>query len=268
MRRKMILFVILSLMGVTSSSAGDLLAPIYPGAVSFGSDRPGHFLTKDSFEQVKKFYAGDKGPATSEKNHKELGRSVFFQYMSAADVHKYDPVGSAIGVHVTVKSTEMLAGEPESSLPVVGDILGRIKMLMMRQNNPNMDAYHKLVNQYRHLSGWYFPLSDKRDASGRLMSMDKVVVALCEQGPSEETSRHAMEAMTKKAEDLMMQGRQREALEILQNVGQAAQNEYARATGSDGIEKWKACLEQLKEHGYPTQIEIALDPSHRSSQSN
>jgi hypothetical protein len=61
--------------------------------------------------------------------------------------------------------------------------------------------------------------------------MDKVVVALCEQGPALETSRHAMEAMAKKAEDLMMQGRQREALEILQNVGQAAQNEYAGATG-------------------------------------
>jgi hypothetical protein len=46
-----------------------------------------------------------------------------------------------------------LAAEPESSLPVVGDIFGHIKMLMTRQTNPNMDAYHKLVNQYRHLSG-------------------------------------------------------------------------------------------------------------------
>ena len=260
MYRKLFILTLLFIIGLSTAGAETLVAPVYPGAVAYEPENPGYFLSKDSYAQVKAFYSRDKGAPAWEKEHKEQGWTAFFEYMSAVEVHKYDPVGSAIGVRVIGKDMDMYDEMPVASLPVVGEIFSNIKMLMMQQERPDMSGYNDLVAKYRHLSCWYFPLVEHPDAPGAFIPMDKLILQQCEKSPDEQKSERNMQDIAQKAEELMKQGRQREALELLQQVGHAAGNEFARATGSEGIEKWKEGLVKLHENGFPTRIEIAPHP--------
>ncbi|MCA1792964.1 MAG: hypothetical protein LC660_03665 [Desulfobacteraceae bacterium] len=260
MYRNLIVLTLFLIFGLAAAGAETLIAPLYPGAVAYGPENPGYFLSKDSYEQVKAFYHKNKGAPAWEKEHKEQGWTAFFEYMSVVEVHKYDPVGSAIGVRVIGKNPDMYDDVPVSTLPVVGEIFNNIKMLMMQQDLPDMSEYNNLVDKYRHLSCWYFPLIEDPDAPGTFISMDELILKQCTKNPGEQKSEQNMQDLAKKAEELMKQGKQREALELLQQVGHAAQNEVARSTGSPGIEKWKQGLVKLQEKGFPTRIEIAPHP--------
>lgn len=260
MYRKFIVLTLFLILSLSTAWAKPLVAPIYPGAVAYGPENPGYFLSKDSYEQVKAFYHKNKSAPAWEKEHKERGWTAFFEYMSVVEVHKYDPVGSAIGVRVIGKDPDMYDGVPVSTLPVVGEIFNNIKMLMMRQDRPDMSEYNSLVDKYRHLSRWYFPLTQDPDAPGTFIPMDELILEQCKKSPGEQNSEQNMQDLAKKAEELMKQGKQREALQLLQQVGNAAQNEFARSTGSSGIEKWKQGLVKLQEKGFPTRIEIAPHP--------
>jgi hypothetical protein len=254
MFRKLFFLAFFFFLGALSVKAENFIAPFYPGMVSCGPDypHPGCFLSKDSSEKVKSFYAADKGPVTSERTNAEGEGEAFFEYMSAREVNKYDPPGAAIGVRIYSRS-------PDSSktTAVVDDIFDNLKMLMV-QGHLRQEEYNTLVGKYRHLATRYYPRSKQ---SERSLSMDRIIMDRCEMGPAEKNTQQDMEAMGAKAQELMTQGRQREALELLQRMGQTGQGAYENSISPQGVKKWEECLEELSNHAYPTRVTIAPDPA-------
>ena len=237
-----------------------LMASPYPASVSCETGLPGCFLSKDSHDQVAAFYERDRGPATTWKNDPDLDRYSFYEYMDVHTVHQYDPIGSAIGVRIYSQRVPTDGGEPETSLPVVGEVFGKLKLLTV-QDSMSMEEYNALVRKYRHLASWYYPMEKDTATSDRPVPKDKVILARCEKGPQEQETAEDMEAMAMKAQQLMLQGRQREALALLQHAGESAQGIHEKGLGPEGIKKWEGCLEELQANGYPTRIEIAVNPS-------
>lgn len=257
MSAKLISLAILFCLIALPAQSQTLIAPLYPSSVSCETGQAGCFLSKDSFDQVAAFYEKEKGPATVTQNEPERNRYSFYEYMDVNTVHQYDPIGSAIGVRIYSKPVPVDDG---TSLPVVGEVFGKLKLLIV-QGSMSMEEYNALVEKYRYLAAWYFPMEKGPTPLDRPVPQNKIILDRCEKGPQAQKAAEDMEAMAMKAQQLMMQGRQREALALLQRAGESAQGIHAKSLGPEGIEKWEGCLEELQANGYPTRIEIAVNPS-------
>ena len=255
-----VMLVALLLGGMAEARAVSLVAPVYPDSTPVGPADPGDFLSKNSFDEVRAFYLRDRGHVTREETHAERGRMAFFEYMDVREVQRHDPVGSAIGVRIYSRPRRGVQ-EPATSLPVVGDIFGKLKLLL-GQGSLSRTEYDALVERYSSLAAWYYPLTGKSDASGRAETVDAAINRRCEAGGAQgESQAQEMEALGRRAEELMTQGRQREAMDLMRRMGQMAQSVHEQSSGIEGVEKWKNCLEELEENGYQTRIEVALDPA-------
>ena len=247
------LFLILS---AGSASAETLIAPIYPGAVPCGpsASHPGCYLSKDSFEQVKDFYAADHGSA-GQGSETERKRYLFFEYMNAGEVDKYDPPGADIGVSIYSNTPQ-----GDKTTRVVDEIFDKFKMLMV-QNQMTQEEYNILVDKYGHLATWYYPPFEESNRQGKPLLMDQVIASRCEKNSRPGKARRDAEKMGAKVQELMMQGRQREALELLQKIGQASQEVIEHSNSPEGVQEWEACLKELSRSAFPTKFTIAADPS-------
>ncbi|MFN2366449.1 MAG: hypothetical protein ABR523_08325, partial [Desulfurivibrionaceae bacterium] len=207
-----------------------------------------------SFEQVKAFYAADHGSA-GEESETERKRYAFFEYMNAGEVDKYDPPGAAIGVSIY---SNTLQGDKTTR--VVDEIFDKFKMLMA-QNQMTQDEYSDMVGKYAHLATWYYPPFEEVNRQGKPLLMDQVIGSRCEKNSGQEKARRDAEKMGAKVQELMMQGRQREALELLQEMGQASQDVITHSLSPEGVKRWEECLKELSRSAFPTRFTIAADPS-------
>lgn len=252
MGNKLFFFVLFFCLAPVSAFAQSLVGPVYPESVRFSPDKPGYFLSKDSYDQVKSFYAKDSGGTTREREVDGF-RTVFFEYMSVLEVQKYDPVGSAIGVQI-------FEGPFHPSSPV-DETLGNLKGLNM-QGSLSEAEYKRLVQEYKPVVWWFFPLSEKPDGNGKYWPLDEVIFEQCETGSAENTMQQDAEAMGKRVEELMAQGKHQEAMQLMQQLGQSV-HQYTETNirGPGAVEKWTTCLRELKKNGYRTRIEIAVHPA-------
>ncbi len=262
MFKKSFLAFIIFVLAALPAYAEDLLAPLYPGSVAYSPEKPNHFLSKDSYQQVKNFYIRDRGNLTQEEIHPEKGRYAFFEYMDVYEVQKYDPVGSAIGVRLYSPAPE--SNEAETGLKHVGEVFFELKGLMMHGSLSSAE-YDRLVAKYRPLASCYFPVTSNLDHNGHQIPMDEVIYGRYKNDPEKESVQQDAEAMAQKVQALMDQGRTEEAMQIMQQLGQSSQQAVQNSLGIQGVEKWKKCLRELEENAYKTKIEIAVHPSSSGS---
>ncbi|MBS3809367.1 MAG: hypothetical protein KGY38_04350 [Desulfobacterales bacterium] len=262
MSKKFFLAFIIFTLAALPAYAEDLLAPLYPGSVAYSTEKPNHFLSKDSYEQVKDFYIRDRGNPVKEETCPEKGRYAFFEYMDVNEVHKYDPVGSAIGVRLYSPAPEN--NEVETDLKHVGEVFFELKGPVMHGSLSSAE-YDRLVAKYRPLASCYFPLTSNLDHNGHQIPVDEVIFSRYKKDPEKESMQQDAEAMAQKVQALMAQGRTEEAMQIMQQLGQSSQQAVKNSRGIQGVEKWKKCLRELEENAYKTRIEIAVHPSSSGS---
>jgi len=227
------------------AGAADLVAPVYPGAAVFAPDTPGCYLSREAYEQVKGFYEKDSGGVSRERVV-DGARQTFFEYMSVTEVQKYDSVGSAMGVEVS---------ERPNSQTAAADVLGTLKV-MAANGLLGQAEYKRLENEYEPVVRWFFRKDEK---TGK--PMDELIYARYEKGPAEQALQQDTEALAKKAEALMMQGKHQQALELMEQAGNAVGSFHGDyGTGAAGVEKWKKCLAEMKGKGFWTRIRIARHP--------
>jgi len=226
--------------------ASKLLGPIYPDSVQSSSENPRWYLSKDAYEQVKAHYKRSCQKPVQERVV-DGSRVAFFEYMSVTEVQKYDPVGSAIGVVVYERSRRQSK---------VADALGNLQG-MMQNGMLSEPEYNRLVEEYDPVCGWFFPQSED---TGEYLDLD--IYARYEKGPAEQALQQDTEAMAKKVQALMQQGKQQEAMQLMQQMGQAVQEHHSEVgIGQAGVDKWKECLAEMKSKGYRTRIEHAFHPA-------
>jgi hypothetical protein len=236
-------------LAVAPAWADGLVGPVYPGAVPVSSDRPGWFLSGDPYERVKAYYVKDSGAPARERTVDE-GRTAFIEYMDVREVQTYDSVGSALGVQVFERP-----GRPSAA----ADVLGMLKGMAMN-GMLSRSEYAQLEETYRPVTRWFFP---RAEGSGR--SLDEVIYERCEKGPAEEALARDAEATAARVQELMMQGKQQEALALMQRMAQSAGDHHAsHGVGEAGAARWKECLAEMKRSGYPTRIEIHRHPAASS----
>ncbi|OKY73582.1 MAG: hypothetical protein BM485_18125 [Desulfobulbaceae bacterium DB1] len=91
--------------------------------------------------------------------------------------------------------------------------------------------------------------------------MDKVIGSRCQRKSGPGKARRDAEEMGAKVQELMMQSRQREALELLQEMGQAGQKVIEHSRSPEGAQEWEECRKELSRSAFPTKFTIAADPS-------
>ena len=230
------------------AGAADLVAPVYPGAAVFASDRSGCYLSRDAYEQVKGFYEKDSGGVSRERIV-EGARQAFFEYMSVTEVQKYDSVGSAIGVEIF---------ERPHTQSAAADVLGTLKVMAVN-GLLGKDEYKGLADEYEPVVRWFFRRDEK---TGK--PMDELIYARYEKGPAEKAAQQNTKALAKKAEALMMQGKHQQALQLMEQAGNSVGRLHADyGMGAAGVEKWKKCLAEMKRKGYRTRIRIAVHSSKK-----
>jgi len=226
--------------------ATELLGPIYPDAVPYSSEQPEYFLSKDPYEKVKTYYKEDSRGVVKERTL-DGARVAWIEYMSVTEVQKYDSIGSALGVEVF---------EQPSRQSKAADVLGMLKGMMMNGMLSKAE-YDRLVKEYKPVCQWFFPWSDEDG-----QPLDVSIYEDYEHRPEDRALKQDTDAMAIRIQELMKQGKQQEAMQVMQQMAHSVEEHHAEhGTGQAGVERWKECLAELKRNGYLTRIRNALHPA-------
>jgi len=274
----------------------DLVAPLYPGAVSAGD--PGVYLTHDPPEEVRAFYEASLGAGTEHDGRvmKTLGPGirprdgdVYWTVVSreeALDITG-EPLNealqtSAAGVVLrgplppTPRPPEMELG----SVRAVGTYFERLAYLA-RMGSLEPTDVEPLIQEYLPLARMHYRMVETGD--GRRVPFYEDQAVRCSEevtagrvlGDVEaESTPEDLESMTGRLQELFAQGKIQEAMALQQKITEqamAGQMEEAMAEDEEGLlptassqevlEGLRGCLRELASEGYSTRILISTHPS-------
>jgi hypothetical protein len=274
----------------------DLVAPIYPGAVSAGD--PGVYLTQDPPEDVRAFYEASLGTGTKHDGRvmMTLGPGIrprdgdlYWTVVSreeALDITG-EPLNealqtSAAGVVLrgplppTPRPPEMELG----SVRAVGTYFERLAYLA-RMGTLKPPDVESLVQEYFPLARMHYRVVKTGDGrrvpfyeDQSVRCTEKVLGGRVLGDVEAESTPEDLESMTARLQDLYAQGKIQEAMALQQKITEqamAGQMEEAMAEDEEGLlptassqevlEGLRGCLRELASQGYSTRILISAHPS-------
>jgi len=257
---------------VWGAPAGKLLAPVYPGAVhapEYDSGRFEAWLSQDPPEQVSAWYRDRLGKMPEQAT----GRHDWFPLLRQQEVarmlrsaHKDWTLAEDSGVDVRRHPLASTGADVEWIRSQQGSCRSDHFMVLrdlVNRGEGTQEDFDALCEKYGWIEHAYYRL---HDPDGLRQPMDKYLLAQARERLYAGATRGAAdaEALGRRMQALVMQGRFEEAGELMEALQGAHQ---ASATlPEDAWAQWVAYLQRVAEHAYPTMIRIHKHPLRWSAQ--
>jgi len=210
---------------------------IYPGAMA---QRPGsnYFLTTDSYEKVRAFYAGIYG----EPDHETEKTATFFYeetIFEPAGIHLYSKSPGSKGATRVFTALCRLKerGQAEG------------KEVLSRQR------YDEIVRNYEHLKDHYYLY--KEDERGKFVPEDETIYLKYNRKLDASAIENMnVEEITQKAQQLLMQGKMQEGRELLEQRQNSMSGHLEFSGSTEAVDEWIECLEEMDACKFPVLIRI------------
>lgn len=210
---------------------------LYPGALV---QRPGfnYYVTTDSYEKVRAFYAGIYG----EPNHQTEKTATFFYeetIFEPAGIHLYSKSPGSKGATRVFTALCRLKerGKAEG------------KEVLSRQR------YDEIVRKYEHLKNHYYLYAE--DERGNFLPEDEIIYLKynrkLDAGAIEDMN---VEEITQKAQQLLMQGKIEEGREMLERLQSSMTGHLEFSGSTEVVDEWIECLEEIDACKFPIIIRI------------
>jgi len=275
--------VVLLMMILGSPAQADLMAPVYPGAVSANEELTWYepyfeeaYYVREPVEEVVAFYEQEFGPM-EEVRAGEKYRNVRRQaprFLASAEPEN-------IGVRVYAKAAaEQLPADtgrmtPEQAARIKevspgqcasGHFAG-LRLIAQQHDSYDWQDFQAVCDGFEHIDRAYFQLTDEKDERGRYQRKDQVLLAQQRKNMGMMTTEQreaSAEDMSRRIQELQQQGRMQEMAEVARQF----QEQSMAGTGvrpggevQDNWDEWVAYLERLDGYAFQTMIRINRDPS-------
>ncbi len=253
-------------LGAWAGAAEGLLAPVYPGAdrtPEYDNGRDQVWLSRDPPEKVSAWYREKlrKAPEQATGRHDWfvlLRQQEVARMLSSAgrDWTLAEDAGVDVRRHPLVHTGRDVAKTRSRAQPCLSDHFMTLRQLISRGEGTQAD-FDALCRKYAWIEDAYYRLHDPR---GLRQPMDKYLLAQAEKKFASGARQGAAdaEALGRRMQELMQQGRFEEATRLMEGF-QGAHQASATLPG-DAWEQWAGHLEQVARHAYRTMIRIHKDP--------
>ena len=251
--------------------AGDLLAPVYPGAEHAPEYDSGHFesfLSRDPPGKVSAWYRGRLGMAPQQAT----GHHDWFPLMTQQEVARIlhsghrdwtraEDAGVDVRSHPLVNSGADVEWIRSQTEPCTSDHFMVLRDLVTRGAGTQAD-FDALCEKYGWIEHAYYRLYDP---DGLRQPMDEHLLDQARKrlyGGAYRSAEDA-EALGRRMQELVTQGRFEEAGKLMEQFQGA--HEASAEVPEDAWTQWVEYLQQVADHAYPTMIRIHRHPLHWAS---
>ncbi|MFP4036277.1 MAG: hypothetical protein ACLFUE_02020 [Desulfobacteraceae bacterium] len=265
--------------GVAGAAHGELIAPVFPGAVEADEELARYqrvfekvFHSRQPIEEVVAFYKQEVGAMEEIRPGHEYQNVVRHPPKFKASVEP-----EYIGVRIFSPESKKPPRLPQGMTQSEG--AEAMKMMPDRCRSDHFSSFHMMVQhldkydwenfeavctRFRHIDNAYYRLSEKKDERGRFMRMDQVMLAEQEERLGmNELEELDMDELAGRMMELQQQGRFEEMKELAEQLKNKSMK--SMQLGPEGVqdnwEEWVEYLERLEKHAFRTMIRINKDPS-------
>ncbi|MGM0667003.1 MAG: hypothetical protein ACQETA_06750 [Bacteroidota bacterium] len=200
----------------------------YPGAVNLYPENNNRYLTRDSYEKVRKFYVGVYGAPHHENTQGETGKNATFFYEET----NYEPRG----IHLYNRK-----GNSKAVANVFSELEDLVTMNIMDQ-----ERYDEIKKKYIYLEDYYYKSNEDEDVFNKYYKDLGL-------GGTEAVDQEKIMAEVQK---LMMEGKIQEATAIMEDMKESMVSSMEYAGSPEAIDSWIECLEEIDSLKYPVTIHI------------